>query len=467
MKIIKYIFILCITAILICSSCEKKLNQEPTTFQDISEILSTPEGLTYLKNGMYAITRDLYGKYLIHFAEMLADTGEIIFQGTYQQFTDLQYKLLDPSFSWAEASWVLAYQAINNANLIIDNLNVIEDMDTKNMFKADARLIRGLVYFDLVRFFALPYGDNYQSSIAVPVITTGVDNPDDISYPSRSSVEQVFTLVEEDLLFAAINLPENENFYASRYAAQAILSRYYLTIENFSLAAAYSDSVIQSQLYSLHNEPFNAYNHNENSVEDIFTWQQNNLDNVGLDNSGLAAFYASTDAIGRSDFVIDDGLLYGVFDSTDLRGRIQTDVTESSKIKEMYYVGFGDNAGGIYTAKWLDYKTNITFIRLAEIYLNRAEANQYLLENSESITGTNTPLQDIKIIQGRAGVDTSLLVSVDMSVIRLERYKELIFEGHRLHDYKRWKRFVADIPYNSDQLIIPIPKWEFDIYEDL
>jgi phage terminase large subunit len=99
------------------------------------------------------------------------------------------------------------------------------------------------------------------------------------------------------------------------------------------------------------------------------------------------------------------------------------------------------------------------------MYLTRAEANQMLIEEGGTQVGANTPLQDINEILRRAGVDE--LSSVSLEEIQFERYRELIFEGHRLHDYKRWQRDVGDIPWNSERLIIPVPKKETDTNPNL
>ena len=107
----------------------------------------------------------------------------------------------------------------------------------------------------------------------------------------------------------------------------------------------------------------------------------------------------------------------------------------------------------------------MTFCRLAEMYLTRAEANQMLISQGGSQVGSNSPVDDINEIRIRAGLNGTGSVTIDE--IQFERYRELIFEGHRLHDYKRWKRNVADIPWDSERLIIPVPKKETDTNTNL
>jgi len=111
-------------------------------------------------------------------------------------------------------------------------------------------------------------------------------------------------------------------------------------------------------------------------------------------------------------------------------------------------------------AKWGKYDAYLPVIRLAEMYLIRAEAN---FQNSTQIG--DTPINDIAAIRDRAGLTTDVLATIEL--IRLERKRELAWEGHRLHDAKRWKENIGDLPYNDNSLVLPIPQREIDVNENL
>lgn len=461
----RYIFfILIISGIL--TACTEKLDVKPTVSQDIEDALSTSDGLISLRNSSYGYARRVNARYFYHFAEMLADTGEIIFVGTYEELHDLSNKSMVPTFYWGELAWRYSYRAINGCNLILDNLEIAEDEALRAILEGDASFIRGILYFDLTRFFGLPYGSGAMSSPAVPLVDEGIKNPDQITYPAKATVGEIFNLVESDLLKAAELLPEDETFFANKYTAMAMLSRFYLTTEDYANAAAYADSVIESGMFSLANDIFYAFNQSVTGLEDLMAWQQTELDNEDDGgNSGMAAFYASTNAVGRSEMVISEDFLTSAFEVNDDRGLVQYGLTSHGEVSNMYYEGFGTRARGIYSAKWLEYNTNITFCRLAEMYLTRAEANQMIMDQGGTQVGSNSPLDDINEILNRAGMDDA--ASVTLNDIRYERYRELIFEGHRLHDYKRWQRDVGEIPWDSDRLIVPTPKKETDTNPNL
>src|SRR5690606_33458999 len=115
---------------------------------------------------------------------------------------------------------------------------------------------------------------------------------------------------------------------------------------------------------------------------------------------------------------------------------------------------------GTATTKWQNQFANITVIRLAEMYLIRAEANERL---GSSIGAT--PLEDINTLRSRSGA--SLLSSVDLEEILMERKRELAFEGFALFDAKRLGRNVGDIAYDANNLYflshlgkwMPIQNW--------
>ncbi len=77
----------------------------------------------------------------------------------------------------------------------------------------------------------------------------------------------------------------------------------------------------------------------------------------------------------------------------------------------------------------------------------------------------DTPLNDINLIRERVNLDP--LVTLTLDDILLERYLELAFEGHLIHDLKRTQSNVGDLPFDAPELIFPIPLRERDINPDL
>ena len=106
-----------------------------------------------------------------------------------------------------------------------------------------------------------------------------------------------------------------------------------------------------------------------------------------------------------------------------------------------------------------------TTIRLAEMYLTRAEANFEL--GVGNYVGPNTPREDVNEVRDRVNATPILEVNFDLDDILLERKLELAFEGQLLHDLKRRQMDVGTEAYNSTSIIFPIPQRETDINPNL
>jgi hypothetical protein len=74
--------------------------------------------------------------------------------------------------------------------------------------------------------------------------------------------------------------------------------------------------------------------------------------------------------------------------------------------------------------------------------------------------GPNTPGEDLTIIRNRVGLGDNLAPT--LQDILDERFLELAFEGHELHDRKRLGLNVGSIAWNADQLVYPIPLREIN-----
>ena len=107
-------------------------------------------------------------------------------------------------------------------------------------------------------------------------------------------------------------------------------------------------------------------------------------------------------------------------------------------------------------------QVNVPILRLAEMYLNRAEA----IANGASISGA-TALGDLKAIADKRGAT----VAMPFDIFK-ERRKELMFEGHIVYDYARSQKDLVrtdfdgsinkDINFPDNKWAMPIPKRELD-----
>jgi hypothetical protein len=119
-------------------------------------------------------------------------------------------------------------------------------------------------------------------------------------------------------------------------------------------------------------------------------------------------------------------------------------------------------SGGFnYTRKHLDRFGDVPVIRLAEMFLTRAECNFRL-----NTTVGATPLADVNRIRNRSGLAS--LTDVTLAAITRERYLELAFEGHNLPEKRRLRQnFSSTVAWNDPRSVMPIPQREMDVNKNL
>jgi tetratricopeptide (TPR) repeat protein len=458
------------------TSCDKYLDIEPRQQINAETAINNAEDVQLLLISAYEGIKGTYGTNeggellggSFNFAsELIAGTEDVIWRGTFEQQREFYAKAITTGNLMVRDTWIRGYDVINITNTVLSFLDVVEDPADKARLEGEAKAIRGLLYFELVRLWGLPYeAGQANDQPGVPLILSPTKSTSDVTYPSRATVEQVYTQAISDLSEAETLLApfEKNDGYISTYAASAYLSRIYLQQGRYAEAAAAADRVIQSGLFSLESYPMAAFNNKSFVDEDVFAIRQNATSNYGESNSGLATHYASLAGQGRGDIDITQHFL-DLFNPNDRRGGLMTEtvvgITQIDNVTDMYYIGISDlGSGGIATSKYGDSRRNFPVIRLAEMYLTRAEGN------FEAGTSTGaTPLEDINFIRDRS--NTPALPSVDQDAIRNERYLELCWEGFRLHDLKRWHLDVGTFPYDAGNLIFPVPEREMEANENL
>jgi starch-binding outer membrane protein, SusD/RagB family len=455
MKFNNKIFMLVLVS-MVGFGCNKKLDVEPR--QNITpEQIRTGEDVKAVLFGAYSLLQgpNAFGERLFITSDLLANTNHTMFVGTFIDYKDLVGKSVINTNALAQGLWANSYTIINVTNTVLEKIALVSD-DERAEVEAEARLIRGMVYFELVNYFGLPYSSpSGPASLGVPIIENPVyDYQPARDNPARNSVAEVYKFVLDDLNAAAAGLPKNSSAgRADRFAALAFLSRVHLNMANFQGAAAAANEVIQSTKFALTGSFAAAFNNGSNSTEDIFAIQQTSQSNSGTTNNGLNTFYAANDLpapfiTGRGDLQAHKDY-YSIFEPQDERG-------------DFWYEGESiAGSPGIYTAKWQQFYKAIPVVRLAEMYLTRGEAN-YRLGTSIGAT----PLADINRVRGRSGASL-LAVIPSVNAFIEERFRELGFEGDRLWTLKRTRSAVGSFPYDSARLVLPIPQREMDINKNL
>jgi len=439
MKKLNKIYIGALSAALLLGACNKQLDLKP--FQQIqqSQAILTAQDVQITLVGAYnrAGLSDLYGGGVFLYPDLMATQTAIDWQGTFQGLTQMVNQNIPVDNGFVNSTWADGYQVINQANNVLANLSKVSSANAPRT-EGEAKFLRGMTYFDLARLFGKAWNDgDPNTNLGVPIVLTPTTVITSASYVSRSTVAQVYQQAITDLTDAENKLPATNSFYANKYSASAILARLYLQKGDYANAAAEATKVINSKQFRLNDNyldefpyPGGTAVHVDNTDEDIFAIQVTGQQGTNSFNT----YYASSDNAGRGDIIIKDSFLDDFEDADTRLGMYNPDADGNLRCDKF------DNEYG-----------NVHIIRLAELYLIRAEANFRL----GTATGA-TPVDDINVIRKRAGLDN--LGAVTLDDIMLERKHELAFEGgFFLHDAKRLQLGVGALPFSANKLVFPIP----------
>ncbi len=431
--------------LLVSSSCNKRLDIAPVNSVPTETALSTSADVEALLNGGYELAGNqyLYGGGFQYYSDFLGDNGEIQFAGTYSQPKEIINKNILVNNSFVSFTWTNAYRTINVVNTVLGAIDKVTPAKM-NAVTGGAKFLRGSLYFDLVRLYAKAWNDGTPANNpGVIVVLTPTNTADPSSaltvtgQAKRNTVAEVYAQVIQDLQDAEKLLPASNGIFASTYAASAMLSRVYLQQGRYADAAAEANKVIKSGAFVLVSSYADEFISRTNTSEDIYGIQLT----AQSGTNDLNTFYSST---GRGDVAVLDTHL-ALYEPGDDR------------------LNLFDTSGGSDAALTLKFDNthgNIHLIRLAEMYLTRAEGN---FRGGTSLGAT--PVADINTVRARALLPP--LASVSVPSILQERHLELAFEGFLLHDLKRNGLPVGSLPFNSPKLILPIPQRETDLNTNL
>lgn len=316
--------------------------------------------------------------------------------------------------------WRVTYSIIVGINKILKAIPEDTQDPVYLQMRGEMHYLRALLNFNLVNVFGRPY---YQSAETNPGIM--LKKTDDQKGLPRSTVKETYDFIIADLQQSLLELRDKTtNNYVSPVAAQALLSRIYLyrggtpatpAVQANKDAVKYATTVINTAGVSLVQDPvkyagFFNLNNTTSNTEIIFA-----LDYRYNSSSFYQFFVKDRPASQRGELKASPDYV-ALLSAGDLRKNfIKPDNTI------LKYVGDGVTFN------------NAPFIclRLAEVYLNRAEANAKL-------GNTAAALEDVNIIRKRAGLPAvDLSGAALMDEILLQRRLELAFEGHAAFDYFR------------------------------
>ncbi|MBT0811976.1 RagB/SusD family nutrient uptake outer membrane protein [Litoribacter ruber] len=506
MKNMKFIYRLAFAAMLggsvMTTACDGILDVEPRQSIDADGALSSPEAVNAALNSVYARLRSIgnYGRNLMAVSDALADVG--VTTGNSGRLIQENNNQPNNHFNnEGNVFWQNSYYAINEANLILDGIaQGVEGASATQIaaWEGEAKFLRALYYFDLVKSY---------SYIPTAIYTAGLTDEGGIPMPlegsitsdigmnrssPRATIDEVYSQIYNDLNDAIASLGNGPVQYASRGAAQGLLSRVALYRGDWELAAnqatealgSSAGNVLSGQAYV---DGWRAESHPEAMFEVRYAIPgESNGVNLSLSSSytTLLNLDASKNSQGGwGDFVPNQRVrdFFGLAPlhlGGDESDNNNWDVTRNNDVRAFLYTT-GSNIRGagrqIECIKFISktgfaYADNVPVIRKSEMHLNRAEANFHLGNTAEA-------LDELNAFKGLRGLEpVQLTGEAILDEILIERFKEFAFEGHRFYDLKRYSQAIdktsylganALVPFDDFRILPPFPQREVDINTNL
>ncbi|MGZ8558829.1 MAG: RagB/SusD family nutrient uptake outer membrane protein [Chitinophagaceae bacterium] len=460
-----------IACLVILFSCKKSfIELAPISTVSTDALYKTDKDFKDAAIGIYGLYQNQYQNMWL-FGDMRGDDSwDELVKNTAAFMDNFTINNDDPIIN---STWLNYYNIINRANSLIvriegADINVVKN---KELYAAEAKFLRALAYFDLVRI----YGD-------VPMVTSLLTIEEGYKL-AREKVAKIYEeVIIKDLLFAEINLPAkftgSDMGRATKGAAKSLLGKVYLTIKDFAKAEAKLQEVT-TMGYSLlpkYTDLFD-FTKDEHHSEYIFDIEYEQgigegncfTTNFSPKDPATAAFYGVTG--GQNGNNNPPRSLFALYPAGDLR----KDITAAD--------GFTDNNGVFhqllptsndvqtYTKKYMvkllascDSRANWKVIRYADVLLMYAEA---LNENGK----TPEALNYLNMVRVRAGLQgySGLTQAEARDNIYLERRLELSFEGHRWFDLVRTGRalaVMAPLGMKDYMTVFPLPLSQIQLIND-
>jgi starch-binding outer membrane protein, SusD/RagB family len=480
MKILKRHFLILGFLITVTMGCEDFLEKNPQGIPTQETFPTTREDAILATNAVYSTLRSwFYHSGGFPILDIMSDDAHKGSNPDDQRATIGPYDTFnfattqDPLDNW----WNTLYEGIKRANVVIEYVPGIDmDENLKNRSLGEARFLRGLYYFDLVRAWG-----------GVPKVETTTPP---LNLP-RSGREEIYNLIITDLLFAIENLREKSELpagdlgRATKGAARALLAKVYLFQGDFVNAELYAMEVINSQQYGLEPnfEDANGVN-GENGIESVFEIGALQVEGVPGNQYGNTQGVRGTPNKGWG-FNRPSVALRAAFEPGDPRQQFTIielgDVIDGIQIlgdgttPDQYDNGYTIEIESYNRKVWVPGSTTINnwghnrrLIRYADVLLMAAEALNENNKPEQALLYLNQVRQ-----RARMGDETILpdVVQTNKDILRNiilnERRVELALEGHRFWDLVRTGKapeVLGPIGFEvGKHELLPIPQNQIDL----
>ncbi len=448
-NILKYTVLL-LASVMITECNLEVIPQDALTSEQIT---NTSDGLPSLVNGLYAMFKETadYGShcYIRQFYQM-SDFASDDIVCAYKTEDDLinsfRYRDRTAEKSNINYFWEISYKIIYGANVAISMADLKGSDPLTDQLKGESYFLRAYSTHNLVRFFAKPYNNTNRLE---PGVILRQDKSDNMP-KERATLEDTYIYIIKSLKTAESLMSEemppersNDNHkFAGIDAVRAFLSRVYLYKGELDSCIMYANKVIDAGMFTLESpESFPSFFASAKSAsESIWLIPFNPVDDQ-LEGSVASMIFNGNNCWaeeGATPSLMSD-MGFGS-DMVDIDQRWKYILTDAPIVKNgvnMYYISKFSGQDGSPTL------SSPVFLRLAEVYLNRAEAYAKSGDVASALADVNLIRENRLIVPDGGTIDDYLYNEANVNtdeitgVVLKERRIELAFEGHRIFDLLR------------------------------
>lgn len=439
------------------TGCDSLLGTEPRQSVSPEVALDNIIGIEGMVTSMYSRLQAIghYGQSFVIAPEILADNAII------NENPSGRYRNHETNNQGSHIGGWGAYTLINEANYVIASVDEVEaPVAQRARLRGEALTLRALSYHNLVKTYAYDPGHIVAGrNLGVIIRTTPTRVLTDSDFRPRSTVEEVYQLIEQDLLEAIPLLETHGNNNRRRIThggAQALLARVYLHAGRWNDAVTAATAAMGNSAGArlAEAEEYASIFGAALNPEALFELAYNHLTESAGVNEAVSAIVTPAQWFD----VIPSAELLALYDEDD--ARLGTYRTTAAGVT--WNAKFNQHVGA-----WTD---NMPVIRYSEVLLTRAEAYAESGDVANAMT-------DLNLLRANRGVEALTAASAQEAVdlILRERRMELAFEGHRWYDLKRKGMDIpkaaaaggATVPYTDFRILAPIPQAQVDLNPNL
>ncbi|RYY21303.1 MAG: RagB/SusD family nutrient uptake outer membrane protein [Cytophagaceae bacterium] len=465
-------------------SCQKDLDQAPISNGSTLTFYQTATDFSQAMTAVYSNLRG-YPDRTLFMSEIRSDNFYAVSSLGVRDWDGINNFVSTLSINpYISDTWASDYSTIFRANTMLDQLAGAGAITgaLRPRYEGEAKFIRAMMYFDLVRYFG-----------KVPLVDH-VLSPQATAQMQRTDVAKVYELIISDLQTAIANLPATyaatDVGRATKGAAQTLLAQVYLTrsgptygingpglgLNEYALANTLLDQVIASKAYSLQGTYPRVFAFsNENNSEVIFDIQY-------IANGTLGGSYNAT--LATNQYLPYLGLAFAsnaVENKPVSADVISTYATADARLTFNVLPSFTYQSIAYSTpllkkyidvasrgTSYSDWGLNFIVLRYADVLTMKAEC---ILHGVGGTTADALALTN----QLRTRASVPALTSLTINDLLAERRREFLGEGLRWHDLVR-EGVVLDVmnawvlkedvalkitrPIGANMIIYPVPQIE-------